>query len=333
MKFHLISATLLSFLGTYFAIKYFIKLCCYKNIIQPISKYLPQHKNIKSDIPTMGGIPVLLNIIACICLLCDVTNYAVILVLVTIVLFGLIGLNDDIQKISKKNNIGDSAKKKMLLLILASLLICVLHFFLLETNTFLLIPFINLKITLSYHLYYLFVIFMICGSANAVNLTDGLDGLAASIISIIAFALFIITICLKHDISLFYNYIQKDIAIICIVICGSYFGFIWYNCNPASIFMGDCSSLSIGAVLSVISILLKQEILFGLLSVYFVIEVLSVILQVFVFKLSRGSIRVLKMAPLHHHFEQIGIQETKITSRSVIFTIIVVFILLLGLLL
>ena len=180
------------------------------------------------------------------------------------------------------------------------------------------------------HAYILLSLFIIIGTSNAVNLTDGLDGLASGIIIIVVSAILLLSYLTGHKIYAEYlhiNYIPMsgELAVFCAAIIGSSMGFLWFNTKPAEIFMGDIGSLSIGATIGTISLIIKHEILLAIIGGIFVIETLSVIIQVLYFRYSGGK-RIFLMAPIHHHFEKKGIAESKIVIRFWIITIIFVLI-------
>ncbi len=265
----------------------------------------PQEHQKKAGTPTMGGVLIVLSTAVPVLLWADLTNAFVLMALFALVAFSAIGFIDDYAKVAKKRNLGLTSKRKFLLQVLVSMIVGV---GLLELSTHsaystqLIVPFFKKfhpdlvihSLISSDHLwplafvpFLLFVTLVITGSSNAVNLTDGLDGLAIGCTVIAAGALTVLT------------YVSL--------------GFLWYNAHPAEVFMGDVGSLSLGGTLGVIAVIIKQEILLFFIGGVFVIEALSVILQVGSFKL-RGK-RIFRMAPVHHHFELLGWSESKVIVR------------------
>ncbi|MFJ3387118.1 phospho-N-acetylmuramoyl-pentapeptide-transferase [Lysinibacillus sp. NPDC086135] len=266
---------------------------------QSIREEGPQSHMKKAGTPTMGGIIFLLAIILTAVgvgsFLDLFTTYTVVLLLV-LVGFGLIGLLDDSLKVVFKRNLGLTSIQKLI----GQIVIAVLAYFLLGSfDTTLAIPFTDWTIDLG-NFYVAFLIFWLVGFSNAVNLTDGLDGLVAGTASI-AFAAFGV-------IALFQK--QADIALFAFAVTGALLGFLLFNANPAKVFMGDTGSLALGGALAMVSVLVKAELLLLLIGLVFVIETLSVILQVGSFKLRKK--RIFKMSPIHHHFELSGWSEWKV---------------------
>ena len=268
---------------------------------QSIREEGPQSHMKKAGTPTMGGIIFLLSIIATtvVCgLLLDVfTTHTVVLLLVFIG-FGIIGFLDDGIKVIFKRNLGLTSLQKLI----GQIVIAIAAFLLLRLGTFdtaITIPFTDWQFDLGM-LYVAFLIFWLVGFSNAVNLTDGLDGLVAGTASI-AFAAFGVLALFNE---------QADIALFAFAVTGALLGFLIFNANPAKVFMGDTGSLALGGALAMISVLIKQELLLLLIGLVFVIETLSVILQVGSFKLRKK--RIFKMSPIHHHFELSGWSEWKV---------------------
>jgi phospho-N-acetylmuramoyl-pentapeptide-transferase len=219
-----------------------------------------------------------------------------------------IGLYDDWQKISKKRPEGLSARYKFLLLTLAVVLADILAVRYVGVTQTVLVPYFDRSLVLGpgvvgIALFSVFLLLVIAGTTNAVNLTDGLDGLAAGAAAISLLAYTAIAFLER----------QYDVAVICGAMVGAIIGFLWYNSHPADIFMGDTGSLAIGGVLAAAAVLTKTELLLPIVGGLFVVEAVSVIVQVLVFKLSGR--RVFKMAPIHHHFEFLGWDENKVVVR------------------
>ncbi|MDM5332635.1 phospho-N-acetylmuramoyl-pentapeptide-transferase [Ureibacillus composti] len=271
---------------------------------QSIREVGPQSHMKKAGTPTMGGIIFLISIIATTVIVGNVfsifTTQTVVLLLVLIG-FGLIGLLDDGIKVVFKRNLGLTSIQKLV----GQIVISIAAFLLLRLGTFdtsITIPYTDLSIDLGI-LYAAFLIFWLVGFSNAVNLTDGLDGLVAGTASV-AFAAFGV-------IALFNQ--QSDVALFTFSVTGALLGFLIFNANPAKVFMGDTGSLALGGALAMVSVLVKEELLLLLIGLVFVIETLSVILQVGSYKL-RGGKRIFKMAPIHHHFELSGWDEKTVVA-------------------
>tara|TARA_Y100000996_G_scaffold415586_1_gene411462 strand:- start:4916 stop:5992 length:1077 start_codon:yes stop_codon:yes gene_type:complete len=284
---------------------------------QPIREDGPSSHLSKRGTPTLGGVLIILSIIFnTIIWTSNYSNFNYILIL-TLILFGLIGFYDDYQKV--KFNKGINSKSKFLLQIIFTILLYfTIKFNGYDLNNFY-IPFLK-DISIELGLFYFFLIlFIIIGSTNATNLTDGLDGLV-SMPLIFVFLTFAVFAYILGNINfsnyLLINYIpgSGEIVIFCTSAIGALLGFLWFNSSPASIFMGDTGSQSLGASLAVASILLKQEFVLAIAGGLFVIETISVMLQVSYFKFSKGK-RLFLMAPLHHHYEKKGLSEQKIVIR------------------
>ena len=284
---------------------------------QPIREDGPSSHLSKKGTPTLGGLLIIVSIVlSSILWTSEFSKFNYILIL-TLILFGFIGLYDDYQKVRVKKGI--SSKKKFSLQILFTV---ILYFTILlngfDLNNFF-IPFLK-NVSIELGLFYFFLIlFIIIGSTNATNLTDGLDGLV-SMPLIFVFLTFTVFAYILGNINfsnyLLINYIpgSGEIVIFCTSAIGAILGFLWFNSNPATIFMGDTGSQSLGASLAVTSILLKQEFVLAIAGGLFVIEALSVMIQVTFFKLTKGK-RFFLMAPLHHHYEKKGLSEQKIVIR------------------
>jgi len=291
---------------------------------------LDHYRSIKKGTPTMGGIFMIGGIIFSIFLWCDLSNRFVQLTLLSCTWLALLGLFDDYVKLTRshKGKRGMRARNKFIWQCILGGIVGFVIYSDPQISTRLDIPFLkNCVIHLGF-LYIPFAIIVIVGTSNAVNLTDGLDGLAIGCVLIATLGLAVLSYIsghLKFSEYLLIPYIPQagELAIICAAILGASMGFLWFNCYPASIFMGDVGSLSLGGTLGVIAVLIKKEILLVLLGGVFVIEALSVILQVTSFKLRRK--RLLKVSPLHHHLQLSGWNESKIIIRFWIIAIILVF--------
>jgi phospho-N-acetylmuramoyl-pentapeptide-transferase len=280
----------------------------------------PQTHLTKQGTPTMGGILVLTALASSTLLWSDLTNIYVWVVLFAVVAFGGIGFWDDYLKVVKKQSKGLSAKHKFGLQIVASL---VIGFFLYHNpgdpnSTQLHVPFMKrLLIDLGWF-YIPFVVAVVVGSSNAVNLTDGLDGLAIGLVGIAATANAVLVYLggnriIADYLKILYIPGSGEVVIFCGALLGASLGFLWYNAHPAEVFMGDVGSLSLGGALGTVAVVTKHELILIVVGGIFVAETLSVVLQVASYKLT-GK-RLFKMAPIHHHFEQIGWPESKIITR------------------
>ncbi len=303
-----------------------------KKLYQSIRQDGPQsHITEKSKTPSMGGLVIIISIILTTLLWSELNNRYIWILLFILTTFGIIGFYDDYKKYIQSSSDGIKGKNKFFLQIFFSALAIIYLYinYLDVTELTLILPFFK---DFSFFMGILFIpwcIFIIVGSSNAVNLTDGLDGLAILPCILIA-AAFVVFAYVQGNINIA-NYLlipylkdASEISIFAGAIVGSGLGFLWYNSYPAEIFMGDVGSLSLGAVLGTMAILLRQEIAFAIMSGVFIAEVLSVVIQVLYFK--RTKKRIFKMSPLHHHFELSGWAEPKIIVRFWIITFILVLI-------
>ncbi len=285
----------------------------------------------KAGTPTMGGALILLSISLSVLLWSDLTNRYVWVALLTTLAFGWIGWVDDYRKLVHKNPKGLAAKWKILWQSLFGLAAAIYLFYTADApvETELIVPFFK-DVAIPLGLGYIILgYFVIVGSSNAVNLTDGLDGLAIMPTVMVAGALGVfayLTGNIKFAAYLSIPYItgSGELVVICGAIAGAGLGFLWFNTYPAQVFMGDVGSLGLGAALGVIAIMVRQEIVFFIMGGVFVMETVSVILQVASFKLT-GK-RIFNMAPLHHHFELKGWPEPRVIVRFWIITLILVLI-------
>ena len=306
-----------------------------KNMISgPIRQDGPiDHIIKKSGTPTMGGVIILIGMLSSTLLWADLSNVYIWTVIFVSLGLGLLGFVDDLLKIKFKNSKGLNSKLKLLgQLVIGSLAFYVLikhsnHEYLFN----LYFPFFKNLIWDMGLVFIPFGIFVLIGSSNAVNLTDGLDGLATVPVMLVALSFTLISYVVGNTIFSEYLKLQYipdtgELAIFCGSIVGSCLGFLWYNAPPAKIFMGDTGSLSLGGSLAAIAIIVKHEIVLAIIGGLFVLETVSVIIQVISFKLT-GK-RIFKMAPIHHHFEQKGWAESTIVIR---FWIIAIILALIGL--
>jgi len=308
------------------------KLSSFQPIGQPIRSDGPVNHIIeKAGTPTMGGILILASMTSSLFLWADLANKFIWICFFTSLFFGLIGFTDDYIKIKFNHNKGIKATIRIYLQIIFSLIIIYLIQSSLANNIagILNFPFLkNLLIDFGIF-YYVIGVFIIVGSANAVNLTDGLDGLAIVPVMIVAMAFAFIAYVTGNAIFSEYlqiTYIEKsgELTVFCGALIGSSLGFLWFNAPPAKVFMGDTGSLALGSALGSIAIIVKHEIVLAIIGGLFVLETLSVIVQVISFKLT-GK-RVFRMAPLHHHYEKKGWAESTIVIRFWIITIVLALI-------
>ncbi|HWR37260.1 MAG TPA: phospho-N-acetylmuramoyl-pentapeptide-transferase [Clostridia bacterium] len=296
----------------------------------------PKAHQKKAGTPTMGGVLIAIAIVVPTILWADLSNKFVWIAVFSTLAFGGIGFADDYLKIVHRRNLGLTARSKMTLQILFSVVIAVVLIMLQahgEYSTHLIVPFLkkfrpDLVIPglldkphlwpIAFFPFIVFVTLVIVGASNAVNLTDGLDGLAIGCTVIAAGALTVLTYVSGH--AIFADYLELsrmpqigELTIFCGAMVGAAIGFLWYNAHPAEIFMGDVGSLALGGAIGTVAVLIKQELLLPFIGGVFVIEALSVILQVASYKLRKK--RIFKMAPLHHHFELLGWSESKIIVR------------------
>ena len=313
------TAFFLSFVLTIYLMPRFIKWAKTRNANQPIYDLAPKTHQQKSKTPTMGGIVFLVASLIAIVICARMNNLFVLAGLACILLFGLIGMKDDLAKIvGKKNTAGLTPRMKMLLQILASGIVAFILYSGIDLATDFYIPFYKYPLFDMNILAIGFWILVMVSASNAVNLTDGLDGLATvpSILSILSLGIFVYV----GGNAFLSSYLllpkvggSGEVVIVATAIMGSLVGFLWFNCYPAEIFMGDSGSLSIGAFIGYMAIISKNEILLILIGFVFVLETVSVILQVGSFKTRKK--RIFLMAPIHHHFEVKGWPENKIIVR------------------
>jgi phospho-N-acetylmuramoyl-pentapeptide-transferase len=303
----------------------------------------PKGHQKKAGTPTMGGVLITIAIIVPTLLWADLSNTYIWLAVFSTMAFGAIGFADDYIKVVRKRNLGLTGRMKLVLQFLAAGFVAVALVTLTATrqySTHLMVPFFkqfrpDLVIDsfrhyphlwwLAFTPFVLFVMLVLVGSSNAVNLTDGLDGLAIGCTVIAAGALTVLTYVSGHAVFSEYLELQKmpqvaELTVFCGAMVGSSIGFLWYNAHPAEIFMGDVGSLALGGAIGTVAIIIKQELLLPFIGGIFVLEALSVIIQVGSYKLRKK--RVFKMAPLHHHFELAGWSESKIIARFWIISLI-----------
>ncbi len=304
---------------------------------QHIREEGPQSHQKKAGTPTMGGLLIVTSIVIPTLLWANLQNRYIWIALLGLLGFGAIGFLDDYSKVAKKRNLGLTARQKFWAQVLVAMLI---GFFLLvlhankSYSTTINFPFFKQyrpdllidSLTRSFWTYplaflpfYAFIVLIMVGSSNAVNLTDGLDGLAIGLMVIASGGMTALTYVSSN--AVLGNYLDlarlpnsQELTIFCASMVGASLGFLWYNCHPAEVFMGDVGSLALGGGLGIVAVLIKQEILLAFIGGVYVIETLSVILQVGSYKLRHGK-RIFKMAPIHHHFEALGWPESKVIAR------------------
>ena len=290
----------------------------------------PESHLSKSGTPTMGGILILASIVVSVLLWTNLENIYVWVVLFVVVSFGIIGFVDDYRKVIRKDSNGLIAKWKYFWQTVIGLATA---FFLYQIShpeqTFLLIPFIKDVMPQLGMFYIVLTYFVIVGTCNAVNLTDGLDGLAIvpTIMVAGAFALFAYVtgnVNFAGYLNIPYIAMTSELVVVCTAIVGAGLGFLWFNTYPAQVFMGDVGSLALGAALGVIAVLVRQELVLFIMGGVFVMETVSVILQVGSYKM-RGQ-RIFRMAPIHHHYELKGWPEPRVIVRFWIISFILVLI-------
>jgi len=292
---------------------------------QPIRADGPQSHLAKRGTPTMGGLMIVISLAISLLLWMDLTSKFVWACLVVTLGFGLIGFLDDYAKVTKYAHAGLSARIRLL----AEFAVAGTALALVVTDTNLYLPvFSNLYVPMG-PAYYLFAAFVIVGAGNAVNLTDGLDGLATMPVIIAAGTFAIIAYLAGRVDYAHYLGIQHvpragELSIFCGAVMGAGLAFLWFNAPPAAVFMGDTGSLALGGTLGVIAVSIHHEIVLGIVGGLFVMEAVSVIVQVFVYK--RTGKRVFRMAPIHHHFEQLGWKESTVVIRFWIVSIVLALI-------
>ena len=299
---------------------------------QFVRKEGPKSHYKKTGTPTMGGVLIISSLLISTLLWADLSNRYIWVVIFTTLLFAIIGFLDDYLKIKNKSSDGLTSKQKILMQFVFSFAI-VTYLYNSHQNiaeiSFIVPFFKDYIIPMSSGVFIFIGIFILIGSSNAVNLTDGLDGLAILPSVLIAGALGLIAYGMGNQIIADYLYLPHlelsgELIVFCGALIGSGIGFLWYNTYPAQIFMGDVGSLTLGAILGIMAVILRHELVFAIMAGVFVLETLSVAIQVISYK-TRGK-RVFLMAPIHHHFELKGWPEPKIIVRFWIITLILILI-------
>ncbi len=310
---------------------YLINHLTNKKIAQSIRDDGPEAHLNKIGTPTMGGLLILLSIIFSTLCWGDISNRYILVVLIVTFLFGIIGLIDDYRKVIHNNPKGLSPLYKYSAQSVVALAAAIYLYqtATLSVETQLLVPFFKDYVFDLSWLYVVLVYFVVVGSSNAVNLTDGLDGLAILPTVMVAGALAIFAYLSGH-IS-FSNYLGipyipgvGEVAVFCGAMVGAGLGFLWFNTYPAQVFMGDIGALSLGAALGIVAVVTRQELVLFIMGGVFVVETLSVVLQVASYKLTGR--RIFKMAPLHHHYELKGWPEPRVIVRFWIITVILILV-------
>ncbi len=333
-------ATISSLLISLFAGKWVIKKLQALKVGQEIREELSEEHQAKKGTPTMGGVLIIGSVIVASLLWARLDSVFLWLALISTTLFSAIGFADDYIKIVKKRSLGLTGRQKLIgQLAVAGGLWAVLYYF---TNYAwnLSVPFLKATaesdpaISISYigpFIYAIFIVFVLLGSSNAVNLTDGLDGLATSVTFIAMSTLTALTYVISdarwaERLDLTHNPAAAELTVFCGAMVGSSLGFLWYNSPPAEVFMGDVGSLAIGGALGTVAILTKQEFLLPFIGGVFILEAISVMIQVSFFKFTKRTSgvgkRVFRQAPLHHHYQMSGWKEPKIVFRFVIIAVL-----------
>lgn len=331
LSFRSIVCALTAFLIALLFSPFLIRRLSFYQIGQSIRSDGPKRHLEKAGTPTMGGVLILVAIIISILLWGDLSNRFIWTILLVMIAFGIIGWIDDYRKVIKKNSRGLPARWKFFFQSVVGFTAAIFLFYSANTpvETELVVPFFK-NVAPQLGVGYIFLAyFVIVGSSNAVNLTDGLDGLALLPTVFVTMALGVFAYLTGN--ALFAKYLMipyvagaGEVSVFCSAVIGAGLGFLWYNTYPAQVFMGDVGSLALGAVIGVIAVVVRQELILLLMGGIFVAETVSVILQVASFKLT-GK-RIFRMAPLHHHFELLGWPEPRVIVRFWIITVVLVLI-------
>jgi phospho-N-acetylmuramoyl-pentapeptide-transferase len=282
----------------------------------------------KKVCPTMGGVLIIWSVVDAILLCAIPTNRLVLLCLATLIWLGAVGFLDDYRKVTAQNTKGVRAKTKLLYQIGLGLFVGL--YLLLDPDLGqqarqLMVPFVKMPVANLGWFALIWIALVIVGASNAANLTDGLDGLAIGCSLTVALTYALMTfvagnVKLAAYLSVPHVIGASELTVVCAALIGACLGFLWFNCHPAQVFMGDTGSLAIGGLIGAVAVMIKQELVLIIVGGVFVMEALSVILQVASFKLTGR--RILRMAPLHHHFELGGWSETKVTVRFWVLSVI-----------
>lgn len=299
-------------------IRYLKKMKLGEKINKGDSVLLDNQHKAKEGTPTMGGIFVVLAICLSVSLWADLTNKHILLCLFVILWLAITGFIDDYLKQVKNKSKGLTAASKFMSQIILGLIVGLILFVDPDSSTKVDVPFLK-DVSIEFGIFFVvFVIIVLTGTSNAVNLTDGLDGLAIGCCIMVALAFGVLSYVsgnMRFSDYLLIPYIKGagELTVLCFAILGAGLGFLWFNCYPASVFMGDVGSLALGGVLGMVAILIKKELLLVIVGGIFVMEALSVILQVASFRFFGR--RIFKISPIHHHFRFLGIPESKVIIR------------------
>lgn len=288
----------------------------------------PQTHLVKSGTPTMGGVLIILSITITTLLVADLSNLYIWVLLFVLISTGALGFIDDYRKVVYKDSRGLPPRAKMLAqsVIAIGTGLFLVYVVKMPNSTEVVVPFFKMiQHPFGIVGFLIITYFVIVGSSNAVNLTDGLDGLVSVPVVLVALGLAVFAYIAGHKIFASYLFLPHvplahEVVVFCMAIAGASLGFLWFNAYPAQVFMGDVGALALGAVLGTIAIIVRQEIVFGIMAGLFVIEAISVMLQVGSYKLRKK--RIFLMAPIHHHFELKGWKETQVVVRFWIISII-----------
>ena len=337
LTFRTVFASLTALLIAMFIGPYVIQKLREFQIGQYIREEGPKSHQKKSGTPTMGGVLIVIAILLPTVLWSDPGNPFVWIAVASTLAFGAVGFADDYTKVVNRRNLGLTARAKLVWQGLAGFGVAAVLVFLAQFKLFstqLSVPFVKFIHPglqwhhwpatlphlglLAFFPFVLFVIFVLMGTSNAVNLTDGLDGLAIGCTIIAAGALTVLTYVSGHVVFADYLELQRmplvaELTVFCGSMVGASIGFLWYNAHPAEVFMGDVGSLALGGAIGTVAVIIRQEFLLPFIGGIFVLEAVSVVLQVGSYKLRKK--RIFKMAPLHHHFEQLGWSESKVIAR------------------
>lgn len=336
ITFRAIYATVTALLICLFLGKYLIRRLQRLQIGQQIREDGPETHFKKEGTPTMGGILIISSIVISVLLWTRLDMPNTFILLFSVIWFGALGFIDDYFKVTKKRSLGLRGWHKIALQTFGAFVIAYYAYSWAPgptgeatSKTELIFPFLK-DFRPDLGIFFIpFAVLVIVGASNAVNLTDGLDGLAIGCSTLVAVAYTVFSYLTSHKnfadyLAIVHIPASGEVAVFCAALIGTGLGFLWYNCHPAQVFMGDTGSLALGATLGTVAILIKEEILLILVGGIFVAEALSVIIQVWSYK-TRGK-RVFKMAPLHHHFEQLGWPESKVVIRFWIIALILALI-------
>lgn len=313
-------AFIITFLLCVTLFPFYIKMMNKKNASQIIRKEGPKSHSSKIGTPTMGGLLVVICLLIALLITGNFNNLYILIMLFATIAFAIIGFIDDFLKIYKKTPDGLHGKFKFISqVIIASLITLAIYKILGKEFAHIRVPFFkDVSIDLGWFFYIPFGVFIIVGTSNAVNITDGLDGLASGLLIAVTSTFGVLSYLTGHKEIASYLYIDflplsGELFVYCFALIGGLSGFLWFNSYPAQIFMGDTGSICFGGMIGTLALMIKQELLLAIIGGVFVAEVLSVIIQVGIFKLTKK--RVFLMAPLHHHFELKGWQESKVIAR------------------